>query len=32
MGLPEGKILVIDAVSQNRLKPLKNHEIWQDCP
>ena len=26
-GSPEGKILAIDTVSQNRLNTIKNHEI-----
>ena len=28
MVAPEGKILIIVAVSQNRLNNIKNHEIW----
>ena len=28
MGIPKGKILAIDRVSQNRLNTIKKYEIW----
>ena len=32
MGLPEGKILTIDIVSQNRLNTIRNHEFLGVTP